>query len=103
MALGQHTAVIAPGGPSAGRFDHARPLLLTADCSRLPSLAQPPHPPGGRLQLPVGRAGLWYDYESEPGCEDRWPRGTPDGLDPVGALTGLGTVVDQERVHRRDT
>ncbi|MFB7598308.1 SWIM zinc finger family protein [Streptomyces sp. NPDC056160] len=77
-----------PWDPPAGRFDRARPLLLAAD---LPAFR--PHRnrlthPGGRLQLRLGREGLWYAYESEPGREDWWPRGTPD-LDPVGALTGL--------------
>lgn len=40
-----------------------------------------------------GRDHLWYAYESEPGHDDWWPRGTPD-LDPVGALTGLGLPGD---------
>ncbi|WP_234021988.1 MULTISPECIES: SWIM zinc finger family protein [unclassified Streptomyces] len=79
-----------PWDPPAGRFDRARPLLLAAD---LPAFR--PHRnrlthPGGRLQLRLGRDGLWYAYESEPGREDWWPRGTPD-LDPVGALTALAT------------
>ncbi|EFH28978.1 conserved hypothetical protein, partial [Streptomyces sviceus ATCC 29083] len=51
-----------------------------------------PHP-RGHIQLRLGRDGLWYAYESEPGHDDWWPRGTPD-LDPVGALTGLGTTAD---------
>nr|WP_308036306.1 SWIM zinc finger family protein [Streptomyces sennicomposti] len=79
-----------PWDPPAGRFDRARPLLLAAD---LPAFR--PHRnrlthPGGHLQLRLGRDGLWYAYESEPGREDWWPRGTPD-LDPVGALTALAT------------
>ncbi|MEV0740726.1 SWIM zinc finger family protein [Streptomyces sp. NPDC050549] len=78
-----------PWDPPAGRFDRARPLLLAAD---LPAF-RPWHNhlthPHGHVQLRLGRDGLWYAYESEPGHEDWWPRGTPD-LDPVGALTGLG-------------
>ncbi|WP_242436156.1 SWIM zinc finger family protein [Streptomyces sp. Root369] len=79
-----------PWDPPAGRFDRARPLLLAAD---LPAF-RPWHNhlthPRGHIQLRLGRDGLWYAYESEPGHDDWWPRGTPD-LDPVGALTGLGT------------
>ncbi|MFF7983093.1 SWIM zinc finger family protein [Streptomyces sp. NPDC007901] len=82
-----------PWDPPAGRFDRARPLLLAAD---LP-VFRPWHNhlthPGGHLQLRLGRDGLWYAYESEPGHDDWWPRGTPD-LDPVGALTGLGASDD---------
>ncbi|WP_369175403.1 SWIM zinc finger family protein [Streptomyces sp. R28] len=78
-----------PWDPPAGRFDRARPLLLAAD---LPAF-RPWHNhlthPRGHVQLRLGRDGLWYPYESEPGHEDWWPRGTPD-LDPVGALTGMG-------------
>ncbi|MFF4048329.1 SWIM zinc finger family protein [Streptomyces chartreusis] len=77
-----------PWDPPAGRFDRARPLLLAAD---LPAF-RPWHNrlthPRGHVQLRLGRDGLWYPYESEPGDDDWWPRGTPD-LDPVGALTGL--------------
>ncbi|MEU2774468.1 SWIM zinc finger family protein [Streptomyces sp. NPDC007162] len=82
-----------PWDPPAGRFDRARPLLLAAD---LPAF-RPWHNhlthPGGHVQLRLGRDGLWYAYESEPGHDDWWPRGTPD-LDPVGALTGLGVSDD---------
>ncbi|MDH6438822.1 putative Zn finger protein [Streptomyces sp. SAI-144] len=82
-----------PWDPPAGRFDRARPLLLAAD---LPAF-RPWHNhlthPRGHIQLRLGRDGLWYAYESEPGRDDWWPRGTPD-LDPVGALTGLGTPTD---------
>lgn len=82
-----------PWDPPAGRFDRARPLLLAAD---LPAF-RPWHNhlthPRGHIQLRLGRDGLWYAYESEPGHDDWWPRGTPD-LDPVGALTGLGTPTD---------
>ncbi|WP_323056049.1 SWIM zinc finger family protein [Streptomyces sp. NEAU-W12] len=77
-----------PWDPPAGRFDRARPLLLAAD---LPAF-RPWHNhlthPRGHLQLRLGRDHLWYAYESEPGHDDWWPRGTPDP-DPVGALTGL--------------
>ncbi|WP_425315386.1 SWIM zinc finger family protein [Streptomyces prasinopilosus] len=77
-----------PWDPPAGRFDRARPLLLAAD---LPAF-RPWHNhlthPRGHLQLRLGRDHLWYAYESEPGQDDWWPRGTPDP-DPVGALTGL--------------
>ena len=82
-----------PWDPPAGRFDRARPLLLAAD---LPAF-RPWHNhlthPRGHVQLRLGRDGLWYAYESEPGDDDWWPRGTPD-LDPVGALTGLGSPND---------
>ncbi|WP_435859074.1 SWIM zinc finger family protein [Streptomyces neyagawaensis] len=82
-----------PWDPPAGRFDRARPLLLAAD---LPAF-RPWHNhlthPLGHVQLRLGRDGLWYAYESEPGHDDWWPRGTPD-LDPVGALTGLGSTDD---------
>ncbi|WP_309059811.1 SWIM zinc finger family protein [Streptomyces sp.] len=82
-----------PWDPPAGRFDRARPLLLAAD---LPAF-RPRHNrlthPRGHVQLRLGRDNLWYAYESEPGHDDWWPRGTPDP-DPVGALTGLDTLGD---------
>ncbi|GAA3503801.1 SWIM zinc finger family protein [Streptomyces prasinosporus] len=82
-----------PWDPPAGRFDRARPLLLAAD---LPAF-RPRHNrlthPRGHVQLRLGRDHLWYAYESEPGQEDWWPRGTPDP-DPVGALTGLDAPGD---------
>lgn len=82
-----------PWDPPAGRFDRARPLLLAADLPAFrPSRNHLTHP-RGHVQLRLGRDGLWYAYESEPGHDDWWPRGTPD-LDPVGALTGLGTSGD---------
>jgi len=78
-----------PWDPPAGRFDRARPLLLAADLPAFrPWRNQLTHP-RGHAQLRLGHNGLWYAYESEPGHDDWWPRGTPD-LDPVGALTGLG-------------
>ncbi|MDA5141780.1 SWIM zinc finger family protein [Streptomyces sp. AD681] len=82
-----------PWDPPAGRFDRARPLLLAADLPAFRPWRNRLTHPHGHVQLRLGRAGLWYAYESEPGREDWWPRGTPD-LGPVGALTGLGTRVD---------
>ncbi|MGW3191380.1 SWIM zinc finger family protein [Streptomyces ardesiacus] len=82
-----------PWDPPAGRFDRARPLLLAADLPAFRPWRNRLTHPRGHVQLRLGRTGLWYAYESEPGREDWWPRGTPD-LDPVGALTGLGTRVD---------
>ncbi|MGW5427201.1 SWIM zinc finger family protein, partial [Streptomyces sp. NPDC004059] len=76
--------------PPAGRFDRARPLLLAADLPAFRPWRNRLTHPRGHVQLRLGRDGLWYAYESEPGRDDWWPRGTPD-LDPVGALTGLGT------------
>ncbi|MFF3818401.1 SWIM zinc finger family protein [Streptomyces bluensis] len=82
-----------PWDPPAGRFDRARPLLLAADLPAFRPRRNHLTHPHGHIQLRLGRDGLWYAYESEPGREDWWPRGTPD-LDPVGALTGLGTAGD---------
>ncbi|MFC9930532.1 SWIM zinc finger family protein [Streptomyces sp. NPDC127190] len=82
-----------PWDPPAGRFDRARPLLLAADFPAFRPWRNRLTHPRGRLQLRLGRDGLWYAYESEPGQDDWWPRGTPDP-DPVGALTGLGTPDD---------
>ncbi|MFF5138482.1 SWIM zinc finger family protein [Streptomyces sp. NPDC013157] len=82
-----------PWDPPAGRFDRARPLLLAADLPAFRPWRNHLTHPGGHLQLRFGRDGLWYAYESEPGHDDWWPRGTPD-LDPVGALTGLGASDD---------
>jgi uncharacterized Zn finger protein len=78
-----------PWDPPAGRFDRARPLLLAADLPAFRPWRNRLTHPDGHLQLRYGRDGLWYAYESEPGADDWWPRGTPDP-DPVGALTGLG-------------
>ncbi|MFF5372609.1 hypothetical protein [Streptomyces sp. NPDC013187] len=77
-----------PWDPPAGRFDRARPLLLAADLPAFRPWRNHLTHPQGHVQLRLGRDGLWYAYESEPGHDDWWPRGTPD-LDPVGALTGL--------------
>ncbi|MFJ8464713.1 SWIM zinc finger family protein [Streptomyces swartbergensis] len=82
-----------PWDPPAGRFDRARPLLLAADLPAFRPWRNHLTHPHGHVQLRLGRDGLWYAYESEPGHEDWWPRGTPD-LDPVGALTGLGMAND---------
>ncbi|MET9451654.1 SWIM zinc finger family protein [Streptomyces cinerochromogenes] len=82
-----------PWDPPAGRFDRARPLLLAADLPAFRPWRNRLTHPRGHVQLRLGREGLWYAYESEPGQDDWWPRGTPD-LDPVGALTGLGIPDD---------
>ncbi|MFJ4534716.1 SWIM zinc finger family protein [Streptomyces tibetensis] len=82
-----------PWDPPAGRFDRARPLLLAADLPAFRPWRNHLTHPQGHVQLRLGRDGLWYAYESEPGHDDWWPRGTPD-LDPVGALTGLGVPGD---------
>ncbi|MFE0818664.1 SWIM zinc finger family protein [Streptomyces sp. NPDC058807] len=79
--------------PPAGRFDRARPLLLAADLPAFRPWRNRLTHPQGHVQIRLGRTGLWYAYESEPGRDDWWPRGTPD-LDPVGALTGLGASGD---------
>ncbi|MGA5898637.1 SWIM zinc finger family protein [Streptomyces venetus] len=82
-----------PWDPPAGRFDRARPLLLAADLPAFRPWRNHLTHPHGHVQLRLGRDHLWYAYESEPGRDDWWPRGTPD-LDPVGALTGLGIPGD---------
>ncbi|GAB2715327.1 SWIM zinc finger family protein [Streptomyces bullii] len=87
------TVLEEPWDPPAGRFDRARPLLLAADLPAFRPWRNRLTHPRGHLQLRLGRDGLWYAYESEPGHDDWWPRGTPD-LDPVGALTGLGIPGD---------
>ncbi|WP_046917939.1 SWIM zinc finger family protein, partial [Streptomyces stelliscabiei] len=87
------TVLEEPWDPPAGRFDRARPLLLAADLPAFRPWRNHLTHPRGHVQLRLGRDGLWYAYESEPGHDDWWPRGTPD-LDPVGALTGLGATDD---------
>ncbi|MEV7990500.1 SWIM zinc finger family protein [Streptomyces sp. NPDC086077] len=82
-----------PWDPPAGRFDRARPLLLAADLPAFRPWRNRLTHPNGHVQLRLGHDGLWYAYESEPGQDDWWPRGTPDP-DPVGALTGLGGADD---------
>ncbi|WP_261719834.1 SWIM zinc finger family protein [Streptomyces sp. FZ201] len=84
-----------PWDPPAGRFDRARPLLLAADLPPFRPWRNRLTHPRGHVQLRLGRDGLWYAYESEPGRDDWWPRGTPD-IDPVGALTGLGGATTDE-------
>lgn len=74
--------------PPAGRFDRARALLLAAGLPAFRPRQNRLTHPLGHVQLRFGRDGVWYAYESEPGHDDWWPRGTPD-LDPVGALTGV--------------
>ncbi|MEV5320850.1 SWIM zinc finger family protein [Streptomyces sp. NPDC052687] len=86
-------ALEEPWDPPAGRFDRARPLLLAADLPAFRPWRNRLTHPRGHIQLRLGRDGLWYAYESEPGADDWWPRGTPDP-DPVGALTGLGAPAD---------
>ncbi|WP_338895300.1 SWIM zinc finger family protein [Streptomyces sp. TG1A-60] len=87
------TVLEEPWDPPAGRFDRARPLLLAADLPAFRPWRNHLTHPRGHVQLRLGRDGLWYAYESEPGRDDWWPRGTPD-LDPVGTLSGLGTTED---------
>ncbi|MFE6485687.1 SWIM zinc finger family protein [Streptomyces sp. NPDC057757] len=87
------TVLEEPWDPPAGRFDRARPLLLAADLPAFRPWRNHLTHPRGHAQLRLGHSGLWYAYESEPGQDDWWPRGTPD-LDPVGALTGLGASGD---------
>lgn len=77
-----------PWDPPAGRFDQARPALRAAEFPLFTPWRNQLTHPEGTLQLRLGRGGLWYAYESEPGRDDWWPRGTPDH-DPVGALTAL--------------
>ncbi|WP_436842707.1 SWIM zinc finger family protein [Streptomyces flaveolus] len=86
-------ALEEPWDPPAGRFDRARPLLLAAGLPTFRPWRNRLTHPRGHVQLRLGRDGLWYAYESDPGQDDWWPRGTPD-LDPVGALTGLGVPDD---------
>ncbi|MFJ6298235.1 SWIM zinc finger family protein [Streptomyces griseoviridis] len=82
-----------PWDPPAGRFDRARPLLLAADLPAFRPWRNHLTHPRGHAQLRLGRDGLWYAYESEPGHDDWWPRGSPD-LDPVGALTAVAAGDD---------
>ncbi|MGW4194481.1 SWIM zinc finger family protein [Streptomyces sp. NPDC005004] len=82
-----------PWNPPAGRFDRARPLLMAAGLPPFRPWHNHLTHPLGHVQLRFGQDGLWYAYESEPGQDDWWPRGTP-ALDPVDALTGLGALAD---------
>ncbi|MFD8914785.1 SWIM zinc finger family protein [Streptomyces sp. NPDC059575] len=80
-----------PWNPPAGRFDRARPLLIAAGLPPFRPWHNHLTHPLAHVQLRFGRDGLWYAYESEPGQDDWWPRGTP-ALDPVDALTGLDAL-----------
>ncbi|MGV9427490.1 SWIM zinc finger family protein [Streptomyces sp. NPDC003656] len=82
-----------PWNPPAGRFDRARPLLMAAGLPPFRPWHNHLTHPLGDVQLRFGQDGLWYAYESEPGQDDWWPRGTP-ALDPVDALTGLDALAD---------
>ncbi|WP_416970065.1 SWIM zinc finger family protein [Streptomyces sp. 4F14] len=75
-----------PWDPPAGRFDRARPLLLSTGRPAFRPWRNHLTHPAGHIQLRYGQDGLWYAYESEPGDEDWWPRGTP-AYDPIDALT----------------
>ncbi|EFG06255.1 SWIM zinc finger family protein [Streptomyces clavuligerus] len=78
-----------PWDPPAGPFDRARPALAAATPPGLPAFRPWRNRlSGSSFQLRLGRDGLWYGYESDPGAEDWWPRGTPDA-DPVGVLRAL--------------
>ncbi|GHJ41157.1 SWIM zinc finger family protein [Streptomyces sp. TS71-3] len=87
-----------PWDPPAGRFDRARPALLAAGLPVFRPWRNHLTHPRGHIQLRLGRDGLWYGYESEPGRENWWPRGGP-GLDPVDALSSL---VDPHGPDRQD-
>ncbi|MEU5162867.1 SWIM zinc finger family protein [Streptomyces sp. NPDC020875] len=75
-----------PWDPPAGPFDRAGPALAAAGLPGFRPLRNRLSTPA--VQLRLGRDGLWYGYESDPGREEWWPRGTPD-TDPVGAATAL--------------
>ncbi|MHC5908628.1 hypothetical protein ACVNF4_32830, partial [Streptomyces sp. S6] len=75
-----------PWDPPAGRFDRARPLLLSTGRPAFRPWRNHLTHPVGHLQLRYGQDGLWYAYESEPGDENWWPRGEP-AYDPIDALT----------------
>ncbi|WP_445397296.1 SWIM zinc finger family protein [Streptomyces sp. LE64] len=85
------TVLEEPWDPPAGRFDRARPALLAAGLPPFRPVRNHLTHPRGHRQLRLGRDALWYAYESEPGHDDWWPRGTP-ATDPVSALTGLDTT-----------
>ncbi|MEU9579341.1 SWIM zinc finger family protein [Streptomyces chilikensis] len=82
-----------PWDPPAGRFDRARPLLRAAGLAPFRPWRNRLTHPAGHAQLRLGQDNLWYAYESEPGADDWWPRGTADP-DPVAALTALGPGLD---------
>lgn len=77
-----------PWDPPAGPFDRARPALAAADFPRFQPRRNHLTNAAGTLQLRFGHDSRWYGYESDPGEDDWWPRGTPDP-DPVAALTAL--------------
>ncbi|MEV5612367.1 SWIM zinc finger family protein [Streptomyces sp. NPDC052225] len=72
--------------PPAGPFDRARPSLMATGHPEFRPRRN--HLSTASLQLRLGRDGLWYGYESDPGREDWWPRGEPSP-DPVAALDSL--------------
>ncbi|MBO1331304.1 SWIM zinc finger family protein [Streptomyces sp. VRA16 Mangrove soil] len=72
--------------PPAGPFDRARPALLAFGYPEFRPRRNRLSTPS--LQLRLGRDGLWYGYESDPGRDDWWPRGEP-APDPVSALDRL--------------
>ncbi|MGW0605174.1 SWIM zinc finger family protein [Streptomyces sp. NPDC002640] len=82
-----------PWDPPAGRFDRARPLLLAAGLEPFRPWRNRLTHPVGHAQIRLGQDNLWYAYESEPGADDWWPRGTADA-DPVAALSALGPGLD---------
>lgn len=69
--------------PPAGPFDRARPALLAAEQGSFRPRRN--HLSSRASQLRLGRDGLWYAYESDPGQEDWWPCGLPSP-DPLAAL-----------------
>ncbi|MFE0424422.1 SWIM zinc finger family protein [Streptomyces sp. NPDC058953] len=75
-----------PWDPPAGPFDRAGPALTAAGLPGFRPLRNRLSTPA--VQLRLGRDGRWYGYESDPGRDEWWPRGTPD-TDPVGAATAL--------------
>ncbi|MET8578362.1 SWIM zinc finger family protein [Streptomyces sp. NPDC005012] len=96
-----------PWDPPAGRFDRARPLLLAAGLAPFRPWRNRLTHPVGHAQIRLGQDNLWYAYESEPGADDWWPRGTADA-DPVAALSALGPGLDpaelppEPQVHTTD-
>ncbi|WP_328539367.1 SWIM zinc finger family protein [Streptomyces sp. NBC_00344] len=77
----------SPWDPPAGPFDRARPALAAAGLPRFQPWRNQLTVPGGAHQLRFGKDHQWYAYESDPGRDDWWPRGTPH-TDPVEALRG---------------
>ncbi len=79
-----------PWDPPAGPFDRARPALAAAGLPNFRPWRNHLTIPGGSVQLRLGQDGYWYAYESDPGRDDWWPRGTPS-TDPVEAITSRTT------------